>query len=79
MKIILEFKHKDINDIRVDYIEDTVNTLLLEKEELDKNITLYWEKKDIYVWTLILSSFITPNALNSFHKIFISIVTVYFI
>jgi hypothetical protein len=49
MKIILEFKHKDINDIRVDYIEDTVNTLLLEKEELDKNITLYWEKKDIYV------------------------------
>lgn len=31
MKIILEFKHKDINDIRVDYIEDTINTLLLEK------------------------------------------------
>jgi len=49
MKIILEFKHKDINDIRTDWIENTINVLFNEKEELDKNITLYWEKKDIYV------------------------------
>ena len=49
MKIILEFKHKDINDTRTDWIENTINVLFDEKEELDKNITLYWEKKDIYV------------------------------
>lgn len=49
MKIILEFKHKDINDIRTDWIENTINVLFNEKEELDKDITLYWEKKDIYV------------------------------
>lgn len=49
MKIILEFKHKDINDIRTDWIENTINVLFDEKEELDKNITLYWENKDIYV------------------------------
>lgn len=49
MKIILEFKHKDIDDIRTDWIENTINVLFDEKEELDKNITLYWENKDIYV------------------------------
>lgn len=49
MKIILEFKHKDINDIRTDWIENTINVLFDEKDELDKNSTLYWEKKDIYV------------------------------
>ena len=49
MKIILEFKHKDINDIRTDWIENTINVLFDEKEEIDKDITLYWEKKDIYV------------------------------
>lgn len=49
MKIILEFKHKDINNIRTDWIENTINALFDEKEEIDKDITLYWEKKDIYV------------------------------
>ena len=49
MKIILEFKQKDINDMRTDWIENTINVLFDEKDELDKNITLYWEKKDIYV------------------------------
>lgn len=52
MKIILEFKHKDINDIRTDWIENTINVLFDEKEELDKNSTLYWEKKDIYVYKM---------------------------
>lgn len=46
MKIILEFKHKNVNDIRVDYIEDVIKALLLEKEEIDRNnVVLYWEKK----------------------------------
>lgn len=50
MKIILEFKHKNVNDIRVDYIEDVIKALLLEKEEIDRNnVVLYWEKKNIYV------------------------------
>lgn len=48
MKIILEFKHKNVNDIRVDYIEDVIKALLLEKEEIDRNnVVLYWEKKHI--------------------------------
>lgn len=48
MKIIIEIK--DDKNIRTDYIKDTIEALLIEKEEIDKaNITLYWEKKNIYV------------------------------
>lgn len=48
MKIILDLK--DDKNIRTDYIKDTIEALLIEKEEMDKNnITLYWEKKNIYV------------------------------
>ena len=47
MKITLEFKKEDL--IRMDFIEKAINALLNEKEELEKDITLYWENHNIYV------------------------------
>ena len=47
MKITLEFKKEDL--IRMDFIEKAINALLDEKEELEKDITLYWENHNIYV------------------------------
>lgn len=47
MKITLQFKKEDL--IRMDFIEKAINALLNEKEELEKDITLYWENHNIYV------------------------------
>lgn len=47
MKITLQFKKEDL--IRMDFIEKAINALLNEKEELEKDITLYWENNNIYV------------------------------
>ena len=47
MKITLEFKKEDL--IRMDFIEKAISALLNEKEELEKDITLYWENHNIYV------------------------------
>ena len=47
MKITLQFKKEDL--IRMDFIEKAISALLNEKEELEKDITLYWENHNIYV------------------------------
>lgn len=33
----------------MDFIQKAINALLNEKEELEKDITLYWENNNIYV------------------------------
>ena len=49
MKLEIKLVFDSEDSIRTDYVKDTIEALLYEKEELDKNITLYWEKKNIYV------------------------------
>ena len=49
MKLEIKLVFDSEDNIRTDYVKVTIEALLYEKEELDKNITLYWEKKDIYV------------------------------
>lgn len=50
MKLEIKLVFDSEDNIRTDYIKDTIETLLYEKEEIDRNnITLYWEKKNIYV------------------------------
>ena len=49
MKLEIKLVFDSEENIRTDYIKDTIEALLYEKEELDKNISLYWEKKNIYV------------------------------
>ena len=48
LKINLVFNNED--NIRTDWIQDVIDVLLVEKEEIDKaNVTIYWEKKNIYI------------------------------
>ena len=50
MKLEIKLVFDSEENIRTDYIKDTIEALLYEKEEIDRNnITLYWEKKNIYV------------------------------
>ena len=49
MKLEIRLVFDSEDNIRTDYVKDTIEALLYEKEEIDKNITLYWEKKNIYV------------------------------
>ena len=49
MKLEIRLVFDSEDNIRTDYVKDTIEALLYEKEELDKNISLYWEKKNIYV------------------------------
>ena len=49
MKLEIKLVFDSEDSIRTDYVKDTIEALLYEKEELDKNISLYWEKKNIYV------------------------------
>ena len=49
MKLEIKLVFDSEDSIRTDYVKDTIEALLYEKDELDKNISLYWEKKNIYV------------------------------
>lgn len=50
MKLEIKLVFDSEDSIRTDYVKDTIEALLYRKEEIDKaNITLYWEKKNIYV------------------------------
>lgn len=49
MKLEIRLVFDSEDNIRTDYVKDTIEALLYEKDELDKNISLYWEKKNIYV------------------------------
>lgn len=49
MKLEIRLVFDSEDNIRIDYVKDTIEALLYEKEELDKNISLYCEKKNIYV------------------------------